>query len=301
MSATGVVSVWEKINAWMGPLSGAIDSLMRPLVQPLADTFDSITGDSAEVRSTAERWRSLRRQAQALADFERDVVSRAVEGWEGDASDAFRARLTELCSQIEELAGEMGSTAEFLDDAAMEVELAETLVEDIIRELIEWAIITLAVSAATSIITLGLSSVAGAGVAAAKAAHATSRIARIVIKVAQALERLSDALKKLKMGPKLQKLALKFLISSTVVKPVVKASTGLTGSPLGVSASNLVTGLAGIAADEYDDQQRGEDDRQTPLRDGIDDPIRPLSSTIPRGATDPLDDAADRIPVFPGS
>lgn len=299
MSATAVVSVWEKINGWMGPLSGAVDDLMRPLVQPLADQFDSITGDSAEVRSTAERWRSLQTRTRALADFERDVVARAVDGWEGDASRAFQSRLTELAQQIDDVGEEMGRTAEFLDDAAMEVELAETLVEDIIRELIEWAIITLAVSAATSVITLGLSSVAGAGVAAAKAAHASSRIARIVLQVAKALEKLSDLLKKLKVGPRAQKMALKFLIGSAVVKPVIKAGTGLTGSPLGTSASNLVTGLAGIAADEYDDQQRGGNGPQTPLRDGIDDPIRPVADRT-RGLTDPLDRIDDRLPAAPG-
>jgi uncharacterized protein YukE len=299
MSATAVVSVWEKINGWMGPLSGAVDGLMRPLVQPLADRFDAITGDSAEVRSTAERWRSLRTQTCALAAFERDVVSRAVDGWEGEASRAFRSRLTELAEQIDEIGEEMGRTAEFLDDAAMEVELAETLVEDIIRELIEWAIITLAVSAATSVITLGLSNVAGAGVAAAKAAHASSRIAKIVLKVARALEKLSDLLRKLKVGPRVQKMALKFLIGSVVVKPVIKAGTGLTGSPLGTSASNLVTGLAGIAADEYDDQQRGGNGPQTPLRDAVDDPIRPLADHT-RGISDRADGIDDRVPSPPG-
>ncbi len=90
----------------------------------------------------------------------------------------FRTRITDLCAQMDELGAEMGRTAEFLDDAAMEGELAETLVEDIIRELIEWAIIMLVVSAATSVITVGLSTAAGAAVAAAKAAHAASKIAR---------------------------------------------------------------------------------------------------------------------------
>lgn len=60
-------------------------------------------------------------------------------------------------------------------------------------------------------------------------------------------------------------------------------------------------GLAGIAADEYDDQQRGEDTLRTPLRDMIDDPIRTVSGAIPRGASDAADRVDDNIPSFPGS
>ena len=168
-----------------------------------------------------------------------------------------------------------------------------------IRELDRvWAIITLAVSAATSVITLGLSNVAGAGVAAAKAAHASSRIAKIVLKVARALEKLSDLLRKAQgrpAGPE---------DGAQVPRRLGRRQAGHQGghgphrSPLGTSASNLVTGLAGIAADEYDDEQRGGNGPQTPLRDAVDDPIRPLADHT-RGISDRAA-GRRRVPSPPG-
>jgi WXG100 family type VII secretion target len=304
MGAGEVLGVWDKINSWMSPLSGAVDAILRPLVQPLADQFDSITGDSEAVRSTAERWRDMAAKTRAIGQFQASISQGTAGSWQGEAADAFQATVAELVAEIESMGEQFDDVAEFLDDAAMEVETAEQAVEDIIRELIEWALLSLAVGAALSIVTVGASAAAGAAAAAARAAVAGSRIATVVAKVAKALSALAKALKALKKMKGLEGFVARALVKKVVLKPVVSAGTGLTADPVGAGRDALVGGLSDIAADEYDDQVAGDDGVQTPLRDGLDEPIGPLADAT-RGPAEAIDDLTreidERTPSFPGS
>lgn len=308
MSVGGAVSVWDKINGWMAPLDGMVDALLRPLVQPLADMFDSVTGDSAEVRSTAQRWRDLGSTIDRLAQHHRDVLAPLSSAWEGDAHDAFQATMRELLTAVEQLADDSRETAEFLEDAAMEVELAEELVATIIRELIEWALLTLAVSAALSLVTLGASAVAGGAAAAAEAAVAGSRIATVLAKVASILERLAGLLRSVRAMSTFSRegfLIKTLLTKNLILKPVVSSLTGLSASPGGEGLRTGVQGLRDIALDELDDQLTGDTAVQTPLRQWLEDhggdavdAVRPAAETI-RPALDVLDEIDDRIPEPP--
>jgi hypothetical protein len=305
VSASGAVDVWQRINGWMAPLEGAIDAVMRPLVSPLADQFDWVTGDSAEVSATAERWRDLARRTRALSDSELNEAFRTAAGWTGQASDAFERLARDFAEQIDAVAAEMDVTAEYLLDASLEVKMAEDLVETIIRELIEWALITLVVSAALAVVTFGASAAAGGAAAAAQAAVAGSRVASALAKLAKLLRAVADALKAVRAMKTLSRegiLVKTILVKGMLIKPVVKGVTGLTGAPISESAESIIDGFADIAADEVDDQRRGDQGPQTPLRDRIDDPIRPVTDHLPPPG--PVDDAIDRlrdrVPSAPG-
>ena len=308
MSVAGAVSVWDKINAWMSPLAGMVDALMRPLVEPLAGMFDSITGNSAQVRTTAQRWRDLAMTLDQLITHHRDVIAPLGRDWDGAAHDAFHESMTELLQTVEELAAGTRETAEFLDDAAMEVELAEELCETIIRELIEWALLTLAVSAALSLVTFGASAVAGAAAAAAEAAVAGSRIAIVVTKIATALQRFAVLLRTVKAMSFFSRegfLIKTLLVKGVLLKPVVSSVTGLSAAPLSEAGRTGLTGLRDILADEADDQMGGRTGLQTPLRDRLDDyvgPVADVAAPLARIlepvslAIDTVDDVLPRAP-----
>ncbi len=305
MSAAGAVDVWQRINGWMAPLEGAIDAVMRPLVSPLADQFDWVTGDSAEVTATAERWRDMARRTRALSDSELNAAFRTTAGWTGQASDAFERITKEFAEQIDAVAAEMDETAEYLLDASLEVKMAEDLVETIIRELIEWALITLVVSAALAVVTFGASAAAGGAAAAAEAAVAGSRVAAALSKLAKLLKAVADALKAVKAMKTLSRegiLIKTILVKGMLIKPVVKGVTGLTGAPISGSAQSIIDGFSDVVADEVDDQRGGDRGPQTPLRDAVDDPIRRVTDHLP--PTGPVDDAVDRardlLPTAPG-
>jgi WXG100 family type VII secretion target len=309
-SATGVLSIWDKVSSWMGGMDAAIDALMRPLVSPLADMFDWLTGDSEAVRTTAERWRVLSHKVEALIAFHEQVVRTMPAGWQGPAADAYLRSMRDLLKGLEEMSRELGDTAEFLDDAAMEVEAAEQLVETIIRELIEWALLSLAVSAALAIVTLGASAVAGAGAAAAQAAVAGTRIARVLTQVASALQRFAQLMQTIKAMSIFTTegfLIKQLLVKGVILRPVVSNLTGITASPISEGGKSLLQSGRDILADEFDDRRSGGDRVQTPLRDVVDDFVHPVADVLDpvldkvEPLLDPLIELGEKVPERPFS
>ena len=279
-TASDAVSAYQKIDNWLSFGSSAVDAILRPLVQWMAEPLDSVTGDAEEVRAAGTKWQDAAKSLRDVVDQEKQAVARVQGSWEGEAADAFAASMKDLCAAMEALASSMEETKEFLDDAAMEVQMAEELVETIIRELIEWAIITLLSALALSVISFGASAAAGAATVAAEAAVAGSRIARVLATVARVLKKVSELLKMAKLTSRARALRAgdkkAFMIgqfSSMVFKagaqPVIKGLTGLTGSPLGESVDTAVDNASKIAADEFDDTRSGDTGPRTPVREKL--------------------------------
>lgn len=279
---SGAVDAYTKINNWMSPLGSVIDEIMRPIVEPLAEPLEFVTGDPEGLEEAARLWQRQAEQLRELiADQRRDRAALAGE-WEGAAADAFQAELAELEQTLEAEATDMEGTAELLSEAAAESRMAQDLVETVIRELIEWAIITLAASVAFSVITAGVSLAAEAAAAAAEGSIASVRIANLVRKLANALKKIADAMKALKavskrphLNPKKpwtwnKPLDIEAYLAKTGVKTIGKAGLhgiGLTGNPVGQTVQQAVQDGAGILGDEADDRIGGTPGPSTALRE----------------------------------
>ncbi|WP_203337767.1 WXG100 family type VII secretion target [Nocardioides limicola] len=217
-------------ESWMSGLLGDIYALMKPLVNPLVEKWESVIGDADSVHATADQWREMARQMRHVGDLQRDCSAQTSTGWEGHAQDAFSVAVNDLAGQIDEIAEQMTNVGGFLDEASGEVRQAEQLIKDLIWELIQWAIISLAVSAALAIVTLGASAVAGAATAASKAGVTGVKIANLLTKVAAALNRIKASLKAYQAFVKGLGFKKKFLWKALIEKPIVRQVTGLEGN-----------------------------------------------------------------------
>ena len=181
-------------EAHLGALGGEIEALMRPLVAPLVEKWEWVTGDDEQVRETASRWRMLSHDLTDVADGERAAATRAAADWDGCAHEAFDEAVERVVRDLEQVAGRTSDVADLLDEAANAVGQAERIVAELVRELIEWAVVTLAISAAGAIVTLGASVAAGAAAAAARAGIVGAKIAARLGELALELRRLQLAL-----------------------------------------------------------------------------------------------------------
>ncbi|WP_052389966.1 WXG100 family type VII secretion target [Streptomyces sp. NRRL B-24484] len=279
---SGAVDAYTKINQWMSPLGSVIDEIMRPIVEPLAEPLEFVTGDPEGLEAAAQLWR---RQAtelrEVVADQRRDRAALAHD-WQGEAAEAFLRELAEYETALEAEADDMDATAELLDEAAAESRMAQDLVETVIRELIEWAIITLAASLAFSVVTAGISLAAEAAAAAAEGTIASARIANLVAKLARALKKIEEAMKALKavskrphLNPKKpwtwnRPIDVPAYLAKKGTKMIGKAALhgiGLTGDPVGQTVQQAVQSGAGIVADEIDDRIAGNPHPSTAARE----------------------------------
>ncbi|QIK74972.1 WXG100 family type VII secretion target [Nocardioides piscis] len=184
------------IEGQLGALGQEVAALMRPLLAPLVEKWEDVTGDHEQVHDTALRWRAMSRAVSEVARDGRVSAALVVGEWEGVAHDAFDRTVSEVVEDLDELAERTGEVADLLDRAAVAVREAELVVADLVRELVEWAAVSLAVSAVTGLVTLGASAAAGAAAAAAKAGVVGARIAARLQHLAvelRRIERLLDA------------------------------------------------------------------------------------------------------------
>lgn len=217
------------LEAQLGALGGEIACVLRPLLAPLLEKWEWVTGDDEQVHETARRWRAMSEAVSQVAFDEQASVARVVGEWEGLAQRSFDDAVDQVVRDLKEVAVRTSDVADLLDEAAVAVRRAEQIVRDLIRELIEWAAISLAVSAAGAIITLGASAAAGAAAAAAKAGIVGAKIAAQLSQLALELRRIQLLLGVYESWVKSLGFLQKRLVS-TVQAIVVKSVAPIDGN-----------------------------------------------------------------------
>jgi hypothetical protein len=190
MSGIAVRSTRLESLALLGSLPAEVQAVMRPLVQPLLEQWDSLVGDHEAVREAAERWRGTGLHLRDLARRQHRTVDDTEGRWVGLAQLGWARAGREVGVDLEALAERCADIGSCLDEASVAVHETERSVRELVRELLEWAALTLAVSAVTGLVTLGASTVAGAASAAARAAVTGSRITALLRRLALALHRI---------------------------------------------------------------------------------------------------------------
>ncbi|WP_114424424.1 WXG100 family type VII secretion target [Nocardioides houyundeii] len=221
------MGAWDEAEGWMSGLLSEIYGVMKPLVNPLVEKWDSVVGQPEAVNDVAAQWRGMSESLSNLASYQRQAVAALDGGWQGEAQEAYLAKVQEVAEAISSMAGQVKGVAGFLDSAATEVRNVEQLVKELIFELIEWAAISLAVGAAGAIFTFGASAAAGAAAAAAKAGVTGAKIATLLTKVATALKNIAAMIKSYQAWVKALGFKKAFAFKATVQTPLVKAVTGL--------------------------------------------------------------------------
>lgn len=191
---SGLLAPVDEIEAHLGVLGDQVAAVMRPLIAPLREKWEWVTGDDEQVHETARRWRAMSQALTRVAQDEAAAAARVVGEWEGLAHDAFDEAVVQVVRDLDEVAERTSEVADLLDEAAVAVRDAERVVGELVRELIEWAAVSLVVSAAGAIVTLGASAAAGAAAAAAKAGIVGAKIATELSRLATELRRIQLAL-----------------------------------------------------------------------------------------------------------
>jgi uncharacterized protein YukE len=151
----------ERIETWLGP-AGAAYSVIKPIVEFLADPLDAVTGDPEGLRAKAVVWRAAAQRLDRFAVDELAARRDLLSYWEGTAAESFNEEMAQVNRVLTEIAEHFAATAELLEGSAEGARQAQELVEQIVRELIAWLIVTIIVALSSAWITAGASVAAGA-------------------------------------------------------------------------------------------------------------------------------------------
>ena len=82
---SGVVLTGTRMEsiALLGSLPAEVQAVVRPLVQPLLEQWDSLVGDHEAVHEAAQRWRAMGRHVDDLGRRQHRTVEDTEPGWVG--------------------------------------------------------------------------------------------------------------------------------------------------------------------------------------------------------------------------
>jgi WXG100 family type VII secretion target len=195
----------ERIETWLAPAGAAYD-IIRPIVDFLGQPLDAVTGDPDELTAKAQAWRDAATRLDGFAKDELAARTDLLSYWEGPAAESFDAEMTQVNRSLTEIGDHFETTAQLLDRSAEGAREAQELVEQIVRELIAWAIVTIIVALASAWITMGASAAAGAAAVGVQAATAGTRAAMVGLRLANLLRQVAAFLDKMSKFAKAYKL-----------------------------------------------------------------------------------------------
>ena len=177
---SGVVLTGTRMESivLLGSLPAEVQAVVRPLVQPLLEQWDSLVGDHEAVHEAAERWRAMGRHVD-------DLGAPPAPRGRGHRAGVGRPRPARLGGRRHRGRHRARGAGRAVPSTSVPASTRRRApcgrpsgwCASWSRELVEWAALTLAVSAVTGLVTLGASTLAGAATAAARAAVTGSRIA----------------------------------------------------------------------------------------------------------------------------
>lgn len=287
--ASGYQNVRDTASTVLSPMSEAVNSgldwLLTPIVWPLLQIFEQAVGDPDQLDHHASTWASTAASLKEMAAAQRDDLASLTSGWQGAAADAYTARINELITGLEQAADEMLRTGDSLGDSAMDLRNVEEMIKTIIRELVEWLVITWLAAQALAIVTAGASEAAAAAASAAETGIAVSRATRLLAQLHRALEAYKAFMEALKALGTMGKIAAwtlnKLYGPKHWIKLAIKATTGVDGSIVGEGAESAGDVVMGSAGDEYDDRRSGVDGDGSRWRRAVSGVVDPVADRAP--------------------
>lgn len=194
----GVGSTIEAIyneSSWLlKACDKVIETILSPFVDKIMEGIKPIVGDHEQIAKASTVWTEQATQLETARDDHGRTATQLMATFDGQTATAYGQRMSEHAKQLETVATNMKSTAQFLDNASREIKVAEDICKAAVQMFLEIAIPIAIAAVANTIWTLGISDAIGAGAIGADAAIACARVADASAQLATKLNDIKTAL-----------------------------------------------------------------------------------------------------------
>jgi len=191
-----VVDVVSSVGDPLGAILSAGIGWLLEHVSFLREPLDALLGNPDEINANVDQLKSAALEMKLVAREHREDVS-TMDGWSGEASEAFRANMDQMAAEYEALGSTMdGTAAIYALSGALVCEL-RALVFETIADFISSLITPALIAAASAIVTCGASIATFAGWAGTRAAMIATKLADRLRKLGAAMTRMGGRLAKL--------------------------------------------------------------------------------------------------------
>jgi uncharacterized protein YukE len=205
LSAVGVVT--DTIGFAIDPLGSVLTAGVGWLLEHvsfLREPLDALLGNPDEINANLDQLKQAALEMHTIAEEHRQDLA-TVDGWTGDAADAYRDSMSRLSEELDSMGSTLDGTAAVVGISGMLVTTMRGIVFDLISSVIAELIKGALIAAASAVVTLGGSIAAYAGYAGTRAAMTASKCAAKISKLLGGLGRQAGRLGEL--GRAMQRLA----------------------------------------------------------------------------------------------
>ncbi|MEV6349636.1 WXG100 family type VII secretion target [Actinoplanes sp. NPDC051851] len=275
----GAQFVANRAGGLVNAVNNVMDAILWPFVQPLIEVFELAIGDPDQLQAKSKAWNAVAAEVEKVAGDLAGQRQTLATRWKGDAGTAAQKSLTETEEHLRDVAKRMRETARTMEQIAELLSAYEQLLQDTIRELVEWLIVEWIVAQILAPETLGASEVGFLGGAApATSSVFVARCVKYLNDLRKALWEFRKVYNELKAGSRLEKFAAKLIKKQ--ISGVIGDLTGLNHSKFGAfttMAGDILQYGIHTAAEEFDDRRSGIDGNDDPMRQKISEYVDPIA------------------------
>jgi hypothetical protein len=200
VGATLPVSLPHPVPQVGNALDRVIDGTVHAVLSAtgLLSILDDVTGAPESLSEAADLWLAQAHAVAAVAEALRQGGASLPGSWQGEASSAFGRYMGEVVDGLDTMAGDMGFTAQTLHEAAEETQNAQDLVNEIIREAIEYTMADAVATGVADLFTFGLATFVGGFAESVEMTAFVARASQVSARLGEGLERLMEMLANLR-------------------------------------------------------------------------------------------------------
>jgi uncharacterized protein YukE len=217
----------NKLEQWFYSLPHLVQETLHEPFTWMNDALRSVAGNPDALLAAVPEYVAIAAAVHHLGEQQFQDRTALAAHWRGDAYDAFTDTTQYVEVQLDKLAETIKQVKGVLEAGATACVESANMIIDLVTSLVMFALGTIAVNVALSVITAGTSLAAGVAMVLGKAATTAAQVARVLEKTAQILNKLAQ------IFYKLEKLLRQITQVIKEIKEVLKESQALAKSAKG--------------------------------------------------------------------
>jgi hypothetical protein len=139
----------------LGWLSGTVVDFLLGVFEPLDELVKLVSGNDGLITNSSQMWGAVAEGCPQVATFFAETAATALQGWDGEAADKARMRVTEIGFGLAVMGLLAAGMTHLLDKAAELATSAYEKVKGLIADGVEWVLTRIAAYLAASWASLG--------------------------------------------------------------------------------------------------------------------------------------------------
>lgn len=140
----GTGAAVEVVAFALDPINGLLSNGLGWAIEyfdPLREMLDELTGKPDVVRSHATTWDNMAKELYLMSADLKACVEADIPGWQGEAADAYRAKMAKNVEAVGALGAISAAMAVATEGAGNLVEMTREIVRDLIADLVSRVIV----------------------------------------------------------------------------------------------------------------------------------------------------------------